>query len=140
MDATSLVHEAYLKLRAWDASFQSDQHFLATAACVMRQILVDRARARGAQKRQVPENPLSVSLEGPAQSGPNVVDLLWVDQAIDRLTVIDPRAAKITEMRVFLGLSEQEIAASLQLSLRTVKRDWSVAKAWLKAELAVRDA
>jgi RNA polymerase sigma factor (TIGR02999 family) len=134
-DATSLVHEAYLKLRTWDASFQSDEHFLSTASKVMRQILVDRGRARSTQKREGKMEPLSVSLDGLAHKAPNFVDVLILNELLDRFEALDPRAVQITEMHIFLGLNEQEIAASLRISERTVKRDWAAAKAWLKAEL-----
>jgi RNA polymerase sigma factor (TIGR02999 family) len=134
-DATSLVHEAYLKLRGWSQGFQNEKHFLATASNAMRQILVDRARSRRSLKRGANFEPLSVSIEGPVNAGPTIVDVLLLDEMLDRMAAFDARAARIAEMRVFLGLSEEEIAADLDISSRTVKRDWSAAKAWLKAEL-----
>jgi RNA polymerase sigma factor (TIGR02999 family) len=134
-DATSLVHEAYIKLRGWSNSFQDEKHFLATASNAMRQILVDRARARRSLKRGANVEPLSVSIETPLHGTPTIVDVLLLDEVLDRMAAFDPRAARITEMRMFLGLSEEEIAADLEISVRTVKRDWSAAKAWLKAEM-----
>lgn len=132
--ATSLVHEAYLKLNTWGQNFQNDQHFLATASNVMRQILVDRARSRLAKKRDLRAHPIFLSLDGAVQPGPNTIDVLVLDQLIDRLTQFDERAAQVTEMRIFLGLTDDEIAAALKVSARTVKRDWVIAKAWLASE------
>jgi RNA polymerase sigma factor (TIGR02999 family) len=137
-NATSLVHEAYLKLRIWAESFQNEQHFLATASNAMRQILVDRARSRLAQKHDARIEPISVSMAGPAQKTPNIIEVLLLDELLGRLAEFDARAAQVTEMRVFLGLSEDEIAAELGVSSRTVKRDWATAAAWLKAEMAAR--
>jgi RNA polymerase sigma factor (TIGR02999 family) len=137
-NATSLVHEAYLKLRSWAESFQNEQHFLATASNAMRQILVDRARSRLAQKRDARVEPISVSMNGPASKSPNVIEVLLLDELLGRLAEFDARAAQVTEMRVFLGLNDDEIAADLGVSSRTVKRDWATALAWLKAETAAR--
>jgi RNA polymerase sigma factor (TIGR02999 family) len=137
-NATSLVHEAYLKLRSWAESFQNEQHFLATASNAMRQILVDRARSRLAQKRDARIEPISVSMNDPVQRSPNVIEVLLLDELLGRLTEFDARAAQVTEMRVFLGLSGDEIAADMGVSSRTVKRDWATAAAWLKAEMAAR--
>jgi RNA polymerase sigma factor (TIGR02999 family) len=134
--ATSLVHEVYLKIRGWRDSFQNDEHFLATASLLMRQVLVDRARLRLAQKRGARVEPLSVSIDSPAEPKGNVIDVLILDQLLGRLAEFDPRAVRVTEMRVFLGLNEDEIADVLQVSTRTVKRDWVLAKTWLKAEMA----
>lgn len=136
-DATSLVHEVYLKLRTWSSEFQNDEHFLATAASAMRQVLVDRARARKTQKRGAPVEPLSVSMDGPLEGNPTAIDLLLFHEMLDRLTSFDARAAQILEMRVFLGLSVQEIADDLRVSTRTVKRDWSAATAWLKVQMGL---
>ncbi|MGA2600667.1 MAG: ECF-type sigma factor [Bryobacteraceae bacterium] len=138
-DATSLVHEAYLKLRSWSQEFENDAHFLATVSSAMRQVLIDRARARQAQKRGAKVEPLSIALEGPLRSAPTVVDVLLLDETLERLAAFDRRAAQITEMRVFLGLSEEEIASGLGISTRTVKRDWAAAKAWLQAEMETKE-
>ena len=134
--ATSLVHDVYLKIRSWKDSFENDEHFLATASILMRQVLVDRARLRLAKKRGTGLEPISVSMDSPAQPRGNVIDVLILDELLGRLAKFDARAVRVTEMRVFLGLSEEEIAEALQISTRTVKRDWALAKAWLKAEMA----
>lgn len=138
--ATSLVHEVYLKIRSWKDSFENDEHFLATASILMRQLLVDRARLRLAQKRGGGVEPLSVSMDSPAKPSGNVIDVLILDELLGRLAKFDPRAVRVTEMRVFVGLSEEEIAEALQVSTRTVKRDWALAKAWLRAEMAQADS
>ncbi len=138
-DATSLVNEAYLKLRGWSNGFQNDKHFLASASAAMRQILVDRARARRSLKRGAGSVPLSVSLEGAVQGVPTVVDLLLFDEMLKRLDAFDARSGKVVQMRVFLGLTEKEIADDLGISTRTVKREWSAATAWLKAEMAHKE-
>jgi RNA polymerase sigma factor (TIGR02999 family) len=135
-DATSLVHEAYLKLRTWGVQFQNDQHFLATASNAIRQVLVDRARARATRRRGGGLDPISISLGDPARCSPDFIDVLLLDELIKRLAVFDARAAQIVEMRIFLGLTDAEIAASMGLSSKTVKRDWSVSKAWFRAELS----
>ncbi|HTU44263.1 MAG TPA: ECF-type sigma factor [Bryobacteraceae bacterium] len=132
-DATSLVHEAYLKLRIWGNDFQDDKHFLATISKVIRQILVDRAR-RAACRNGLHEE-ISVSLDN-ARCESGVIDVLTLDELMNRLARFDSRAAQVTEMHVFLELTEREIAEALGISPRTVKRDWAIAKAWLKAELA----
>lgn len=134
-DATSLVHEAYLKLHAWGNGFEDDQHFLATVSKVIRQILVDRARARRAAYRSGRHGEISICLDS-ANCGSGVIDVLTLDELMDRLAQFDQRAAQVTEMRVFLELTEREIGEALGVSPRTVKRDWAIAKAWLKAELA----
>lgn len=134
-DATSLVHEVYVKLRNWSHGFENETHFLATASSAMRQILVDRARAMRSQKRNAVIEPLTLSLERPHEQGREPVEILLLDEMLHRLHTFDPRAAQIVEMRVFLGLTEEEIARELRISTRTVKRDWSAASAWLKAEI-----
>jgi RNA polymerase sigma factor (TIGR02999 family) len=106
----------------------------------MRQILVDRARARKAAKRGAEVEPLSLSFEGAVEGSPNAYDIIRLDETLARLTQFDLRASKIVEMRVFLGLTEEEIAADLDISTRTVKRDWSAASAWLQSEMGVKPA
>jgi RNA polymerase sigma factor (TIGR02999 family) len=139
-NATSLVHDVYLKLWTWSRGFENETHFLTTASAVMRQILVDRARARKAAKRGAEVEPLSLSFEGAVEGSPNAYDIIRLDETLARLTQFDLRASKIVEMRVFLGLTEEEIAADLDISTRTVKRDWSAASAWLQSEMGVKPA
>lgn len=138
LDATALVHEAYLKLTnrgAGNAQFDDRAHFFAYAASAMRSVIVDYARQRLAQKRggdlhRVTELP--DDLEG----GVNLdEDLLGLDAALSRLTAVDPRLTQVVEMRYFAGLSELEIAGLLQRSERSVRRDWQKARMFLLASL-----
>ncbi len=135
LQTTALVNEAYLRLvDAQRVQWQNRVHFFALAAQAMRHILVDLARARGNQKRgggatQVAlEEALIVSAERGA-------DVLALDEALQTLAKLNARQSQIVELRYFGGLSEEETAAVLQLSPRTVRRDWSLARAWLYREL-----
>ena len=135
LQTTALVHEAYLKLvEQTPASWQNRTHFFAVAAQVMRHILIDHARGQAREKRGggVAVIQLDEALVfSPEQSS----ELLEVDAALHRLTELDPRQGKIVELRFFGGLTVDETAAVLGISPKTVKRDWSVAKAWLHGEL-----
>jgi len=135
LQATALVSEAYLRLlELKQIQWEDREHFFAVAARLMRRILVDAARGRNAQKRG--DGELSVPLED-AQSalrGPEN-ELLFVDEALQSLQVFDKRKAQVVELRVFMGLSVEEAADVLGVSTETVKRDWRLAKAWLKREL-----
>jgi len=135
LQPTALVHEAYLKLAGTPgASYEDRAHFLAVAAQVMRNILVDHARARKTAKRggELRQVELDASLKDVDQQ---LDQALAVDEALHRLAGIDPQQARIVELRYFGGLSVEETAAVLGVSERTVKRDWSMAKAWLYAEI-----
>lgn len=138
LQPTALVHEAYLRLVAQPGqSFQNRAHFFGIAAHLMRQILVDHARARLAAKRGGDAERIEFDeelVEGPQQPA----FLLELDQALARLAELSPRQAQVVEMRYFAGLSEDEIAAVLAVSNRTVKRDWRVARAFLHTELRPR--
>jgi RNA polymerase sigma factor (TIGR02999 family) len=135
LGTTALVHEVYLKLVDQTRVKAVDRaHFFALAARTMRHIVVDFARRRGSQKRGGGER--RVSLEGvrvPVDRQPELV--LEIDRALDQLGELSPQLARVFECKYFLGLSEQETAEALTLSLRTVQRDWSKSKAWLRAEL-----
>jgi RNA polymerase sigma factor (TIGR02999 family) len=140
LQATALVHEAYLRLADEpDARWENRAHFLAVAAQAMRRILVDHARGRNAQKRGGGDVRRSLDgLEGiVAAEGPEV-DLLALDEALGRLAVFDPRQARVVELRFFGGLTVEETAAVTGLSDRTVKREWQMARAWLRREMARR--
>jgi RNA polymerase sigma factor (TIGR02999 family) len=130
LQPTALVHEAYLRLAGHRAGFRSRIHFYGAAAQAMRRILVDYARSRAAVKRGQRE-PL-VDLDRVAAAGiDRQLDLVALDEALDRLTAVAPRAAKVVELRFFGGLSVEEAAAFLDISPATVKRQWSFARAWL---------
>ena len=109
-------------------------HFVAIAALSMRQILIERARARAAQKRGGERARVTLE-EGLIATEDNSVDLLVVDDALTRLAAIDPRQARLVELRFFGGLTVDEAAEALHVSPATVKRDWTVAKAWLQREI-----
>jgi RNA polymerase sigma factor (TIGR02999 family) len=130
LQPTALVHEAYLRLAGHRAGFRGRIHFYGAAAQAMRRILVDYARSRAAVKRGQRE-PL-VDLDRVAAAGiDRQLDLVALDEALDRLTAVAPRAAKVVELRFFGGLSVEEAAAFLDISPATVKRQWSFARAWL---------
>ena len=135
LQATALVHEAYLKLiEQRSVDWQSRAHFLGIAAQVMRRILLDHARGHLREKRGGGERALPIEealVFAPEQS----LDLVKLDQALERLTKLDPRQGKIVELRFFGGLTVEQTAELLRISPKTVKRDWSVAKAWLHGEL-----
>jgi RNA polymerase sigma factor (TIGR02999 family) len=134
LQATELVHEAFMRLQKADWVWTDRQHFLAIAARAMRQILVERARARGAQKRWAGLNrtTLSETLAAAAHHDAILPDL---DEALSRLEEIDHEQALIIELRYFVGLSVEETADAIGLSPATVKRRWSMARAWLFREL-----
>ncbi len=134
LQPTALVNEAYLRLAgAFSQDWADRAHFFAVASKVMRRILVDHARSRASAKRSGDTQPL---VEGSlAISDEHLSDLLFINDALQKLERIDSRQAQIVEMRFFGGLTEEEIGLILDLSTRTVKRDWKFAKAWLAAEL-----
>jgi RNA polymerase sigma factor (TIGR02999 family) len=134
LQPTALVHEAYLRLIGQTRIAWRDRaHFFGLAATMMRRVLVDHARARLAAKRRRDEP--SPALPEPAVAEPPV-EILDLDRALDRLAERFPRHARVVEMRYFAGLEIDEIAAALEISDRTVKRDWRFARAFLLAELA----
>lgn len=139
LQATALVHEAYLRLIGERAQRWRDKtHFLAIAALSMRQILVQRARDRKAAKRG--GDPARITFDERALAAPGdrapAIDLVALDEALERLAALDPRQAKIVELRYFGGLGVEECAEVLGISPATVKRDWTLARAWLRRELA----
>jgi RNA polymerase sigma-70 factor (ECF subfamily) len=131
LQPTALVHETFLRLQGQRrAQWQNRRHFFAVAAQTMRRVLVDHARARIAAKRGAGRTlvPLEDAAE-PACSP--AVDVLALDQALQQLAALDARQAQVVEMRYFGGLSAEETAETLGVSLPTVKRDWALARAWL---------
>jgi RNA polymerase sigma factor (TIGR02999 family) len=135
IQATGLVNEVYLRLAAErPREFANRSHFVAIAALSMRQLLVQRARARAAQKRG--GRPERVTLDdGMLVDEGQSVDLIALDDALTRLASLDPVQAKIVELRYFGGLTVEETAEALDSSPATVKREWAMARAWLKQAL-----
>jgi len=133
LQTTALVHEAYLRLSR-SAGFNDRQHFMRSAAIAMRQILINLARDALADKRGAgaPEVALDDALELPTPSAESLVE---VGDALQRLAALSPRLAQVVDCRFFGGYSEEETAAALGLSDRTVRRDWLKARAWLLREL-----
>ena len=129
LQATALVNEAYMKLAGWQhAQWNNRGHFFALAARVMRHILVDYSRKKGI-KEKVPLEEAAFIFDEP------MADLVALDDALKSLEQLDERKGRIVEMRFFAGLSLEEIAQVLDISVRTVIRDWNLAKAWLYREL-----
>jgi len=139
VQATDLVHEAYLRLaKEKNPRWQNRTHFVAIAAISMRRLLVERARARGAAKRGGGDVRVTLDdrvLAAGAHDGPAEIDLVALDRALEGLARLDPQQARIVELRYFGGLSVEETADALSISPATVKRHWAVAKAWLLREL-----
>jgi RNA polymerase sigma factor (TIGR02999 family) len=140
LQATALVHEAFLRLsKEKNQPWKNRTHFLAIAALSMRQILVQRARARHAEKRGGPNaDRITLDESVMADRSPEAtggVDVLELDEALEKLAALDPQQAKIVELRYFGGLTVEEAAAALDISPATVKRHWTLARAWLKKEL-----
>jgi RNA polymerase sigma factor (TIGR02999 family) len=140
LGATGLVHEVYLKLVDHPRLDVRDRgHFFALAARAMRQVLVDRARRRSAGKRGGSPPPETLVDEAPAVDA-RTEELLALDEALSRLENLDPRLVRLVEVRFFAGLSVEEAAEALEMSTRTVKRDWQKARAVLHRELTAAAA
>jgi len=135
LSATAVVHEAYLRLVGQrQVSLEDRAQFFAAAAAQMRRILVDHARRRAAQKRGGPE--LRITLDEEIAAGDERdLDLLSLDQALDELEALDPRVARIVELRFFGGLSLDDTALAMDVSRRTVAREWALARGWLHKRL-----
>jgi len=135
LQSTALVHEAFIRLIDVDrVKWQNRAHFIAIAAQMIRRILVDHARTRKAEKRGAGAFLLELDegiAEGLAAPGGGPVDLVDLNTALEKLTVLDEQQAKIVELRFFGGLSVEETAEVLNISTPTVKRDWKMARAWL---------
>ena len=145
LQATALVHEAYLKLiDQTNANWRDRAHFFAVAAQAMRQILVDHARSRAAIKRgggwsRVSYERMERNLSGTGTEESHIDDVLWLDEAMAELAAFAPRQARIVELRFFAGLSVDEIAEAIGVSPRTVDLDWKLARAWLARRLCDAD-
>ena len=135
LQATALVHEAYLRLAGAGTPWTDKRHFVGIAARSMRQILVERARARGAQKRWAGLDRVTMTDALAVAADPEGV-LPALDEALTRLEQVDAEQARIVELRYFAGLSIEETADALGMSPATVKRRWALARAWLFRELS----
>ena len=134
LQATALVHEAYVRLVDWkNVSWENRAQFFSVAAEVMRKVLIDHARARQAQKRSGHKLVLDEAISLPDH---RQIDLVALDEALESLEKLDPRQAKIVELRFFGGLSIEETAYILKVSGSTVRREWTFAKAWFQRELS----
>jgi RNA polymerase sigma-70 factor, ECF subfamily len=136
LQTTALVHEAYLRLAGHEnVSYQTRTHFFAVAAQVMRHILVDYARGRTRAKRGGGISPLELS-DVAVISDDRAEEMIAINSALDKLAAVDARKGKVFEMRYFGGMSVEEAAEVLRVSPITVARDWRMAKAWLRREIA----
>jgi RNA polymerase sigma-70 factor, ECF subfamily len=139
LQATALVNEAYMRLIDWkNVQWQNRAHFFGVSANLMRRILVDHVRKQQYQKRggQAVQVTFDDHVMGGSSRTPDIVAL---DDALQELAKLDPRKAEVVELKFFGGLSVEETAEVLKISPRTVKREWSLAQAWLYAELSKKD-
>jgi RNA polymerase sigma factor (TIGR02999 family) len=139
LQPTALVHEAFLRLVGAPSDYAGTAHFFGSAARAMRQVLVDHARRRGAEKRGGGGERVTLDgleLASDAGSGASLQQLLDIDAALTRLEGRDARKARVVELRFFGGLEMQEIASLLEVSRQTVQQDWEYARAWLQRELS----
>jgi RNA polymerase sigma factor (TIGR02999 family) len=138
LQPTALVHEVYLKLAAQNpVDWRNKAHFFAMAAQIMRHILVDYARTRQREKRGGPQTKIALPEREDALklASPSDPQLIALDDALNALAEKDPRKSLIVELRYFTGLSIEETADALDVSVTTVKREWTMAKAWLRREM-----
>lgn len=136
LQATALVNEAYVRLVKWkSARWQNRAHFYAMAANIMRRVLVDDARARQRMRRGGDQLRVSLSAAAELPAAVKSTDLVSLDEALERLRAFDERKSRVVELRYFGGLSLEESAEVLGVSLSTVRRDWNLGRAWLAREL-----
>lgn len=139
LQTTALVHEAFLRLANQHAAeWQSRQYFLAAAAQTMRRVLVDYARERAAAKRDGGQRTTLVSAPDDMRASGDALDVIALDDVLSRLAQLDPRQARVVELRVFGGFEMREVAEIIDVSIGTVNRDWRFAKTWLARELGAR--
>jgi RNA polymerase sigma-70 factor, ECF subfamily len=136
LQPTALINEAYLRLAGDEVNWQNREHFIGVAAHVMRRVLVDYARAHKAEMRGGGLNRVELE-EGVAISDERSEEVLSLDEALTRLMELNPRQAKVVELRYFGGLSVEQIASILGIAPRSVKRDWALARIWLFNQLNV---
>ncbi|MEK7724629.1 MAG: sigma-70 family RNA polymerase sigma factor [Acidobacteriota bacterium] len=137
LQATALIHEAYLKLIGQkEVEWQNRSHFFAIAATAMRRILVDYAKERNREKRGGSEGNLPLDVALNISASEKNIDLIALDDALNRLAKMNERQARVVELRYFSGLNNDETAEVLGVSNATVRNDWNIAKAWLKLQIA----
>jgi RNA polymerase sigma factor (TIGR02999 family) len=138
LQATALVHEVFIRLAgAGQVAWQDRTHFLAVAARTMRRVLVDLARAKSAEKRGFRATHVPLD-SGIVATGPRLLDLMALDDALDALAEFDVRKVRVIELRFFAGLTVEETAEVLHVTPVTVARDWRLARTWLLRELDTR--
>ena len=136
LQPTALVHDAYMRMVGQpEGAWKDRAHFLAVAAQAMRQILIDHARRKKAEKRGSGWDRVTLD-EAVALDGERTLDVLALDEAMTRLSGLDERKARVVELRFFGGLTNEEVASVLDVSRATVADDWTVARAWLRGELS----
>ena len=135
LQATALINEAFVRLMARQPpDWQDREHFFAVAATLMRRILIDYARHRGRAKRDRTRT-IRLALDPTLDEGASAVDQLCLSQALDELRALDPSAARVVELRYYLGLTVTEAALALGMSERSIKRRWQAARLWLRSNL-----
>jgi len=135
LQATALVNEAYVRLfEGQTFQWENRKHLFCTVTRSMRRVLVDHARSKGAERHGGAAQKVSIEDQGPAIFK-DLPGFLALDQALERLAALSPRQAQVVELHSFAGLTEEEIAEVLEVSLKTVKNDWRFAKVWLKSEI-----
>jgi RNA polymerase sigma-70 factor (ECF subfamily) len=138
LQPTALVHEAYLRLVGQKVVWQNRAQFMGVAAQLMRRILVDYARQRVTAKRGGGEIPLELESCQIAGTAEQSEEMLAVDEALSHLAALDPQQARVVELRYFGGMTVEETAEALSIAPRTVKREWAMAKAWLRVEISTK--
>lgn len=136
LQTTMLVDDAFMRLVGGDASFENRRHFFGAAAEAIRRILIDHARAMSAVKRGGRMGRTGIDLDALPRADTSIGEWEALEAALAKLEAMDPREAEVVRLRFFAGLSEEQVAAAIGVTDRTVRRDWVHAKAWLKAELA----
>src|SRR5215472_2843507 len=138
LQPTALVHEAYLRLAGQKAAWENRAQFMGVSAQLMRRILVDYARQRVAAKRGGGEMPFAVETCEIGGGVEQSEEMLAVDEALARLAELDPQQARVVEMRYFGGMTVEETGEALGIAPRTVKREWALAKAWLRVVISAK--
>ena len=136
LQPTALINEVYIRLAGWKvAELQNRHHFFAVCAGLMRRILIDHARERAALKRGPASEMMTLDVSELAGAPDKTVDVIALDTALKRLAELDARKGRVVELRVFGGLTAEETAEVLEMSVNTVQRDWSFSLAWLRRDL-----